>query len=105
MSLIITSPIFAFEVGDKIVSSRTYTKNNGATIYEGNVYEVLRKTSTGYPVINTDPNTWLSNNEQSYFETVQNYSNFQKLTEVISFCTGATLLLTFAKGFNNPFSI
>lgn len=96
----------AFEVGDKIVSSKTFTKRNGeVTIYEGQVYEVLRINSVGNPIIDTSPNVALGSTEQTFFETIQDYSKFQNLTESIAFGSGALLFLVFAKGFNASFPI
>lgn len=95
----------AFETGDYIVSSKTFSKRNGeVTIYEGQIYQVVRINTSGLPVINTDPRVALGTYEQTYFETVQNYTKYQQVTEVIAFISGASLLLTFVKGFNNPFS-
>ena len=96
----------AFEAGDKIVSSKTFTKRNGeVTIYEGQVYEVIRLNPSGYPIIDTDPPQTLWSHELARFEKVQDYSKFQKLSESIAFGSGALLFLIFAKGFNASFPI
>ncbi len=95
----------AFEQGDRIVSSKTITKPNDVTIYEGQIYEVVRVTSSGLPVLNTEPQVWISSREQAHFETLQNYSKYQNFTESIAFGSGALLFLVFAKGFNASFPI
>lgn len=96
----------AFEVGDKIVPSKTFTKRNGeVTIYEGQVYEVVRLNTSGLPVIDTDPRVALGSYEQSHFETIQDYSKFQNFCESIAFGSGALLFLIFAKGFDASFPI
>lgn len=95
----------AFDVGDKIVPSKTFTKRNGeVTIYEGQVYEVIRF-SSGKPVIDTSPNVALGSYEQTFFETIQDYSKFQNFCESIAFGSGALLFLIFAKGFDASFPI
>ena len=94
----------AFEVDDKLVSSRTITKPNGSIVYEGQIYTVTRHTPGGSPVLNTSPQFIIGPNQLPYFELATDYTKYQQIVESLAMCTGATLLIVFVKGFSNPFS-
>ena len=96
---LLSSSAFAFNVGDRVVPSRTLTKPNGAVVNEGQIYEIHRLSSGGKPIIAT-PKTFLINDTQlHHFELVSNYSKYQNLVEASSFASGILLFITFVRGF------
>lgn len=58
-----------FNPGDQIVATKYFTKRNGEVVINpGDVYEVVRVSSAGVPIINTNPQVGLGANELQHFQ-------------------------------------
>ena len=58
-----------FRPGDQIIAIKSFTKRNGEVIISvGDQYEVVRVSSQGIPIINTDPQVGLGANELKHFK-------------------------------------